>query len=90
MNSPKFEKISKLENSIETQLLESILIERNIPHNIRSFYDTAYNGLFQFQKGWGELFAPLDYKNEVMEILNSIRSSIEDDREFDDEKTNGK
>jgi len=89
MNSPKFVKISHLENSIETQLLESILIERNIPHNIRSFYDTAYNGLFQFQKGWGEIFAPLDYKNEVTEILSSIRSSIENDQEFDDEKTNG-
>ncbi len=89
MNPPKFVKISHLENSIETQLLESILIERNIPHNIRSFYDTAYNGLFQFQKGWGEIFAPLDYKNEVTEILSSIRSSIENDQEFDDEKTNG-
>ncbi len=89
MNSPKFVKISDLENSIETQLLESILIERNIPHNIRSFYDTAYDGLFQFQKGWGEIFAPLDYKKEVMEILSSIRSSIENDQEFDYEKTNG-
>lgn len=89
MNSLKFVKISHLENSIETQLLESILIERNIPHNIRSFYDTAYNGLFQFQKGWGEIFAPLDYKIEVTEILNSIRSRIENDQGFDDEKTNG-
>ena len=90
MNSPKFVKISDLENSIETQLLESILIERNIPHNIRSFYDTAYNGLFQFQKGWGEIFAPLDYKKEVTEILSSIRSSTENDQGFDDEKINGK
>ena len=90
MNSPKFVKISDLENSIETQLLESILIERNIPHNIRSFYDTAYDGLFQFQKGWGEIFAPLDYKKEVTEILSSIRSSTENDQGFDDEKINGK
>jgi hypothetical protein len=90
MNSPKFVKISNLENSIETQLLESILIERNIPHNIRSFYDTAYDGLFQFQKGWGEIFAPLAYTKEVTEILSSIRSSIEDDQELDDEKANGK
>jgi hypothetical protein len=90
MNSPKFVKISDLENSIETQLLESILNERNIPHNIRSFYDTAYDGLFQFQKGWGEILAPLDYKKEVMEILSSIRSSPEDDQGFDGEKINGK
>jgi hypothetical protein len=52
-------KITVLENTIEAQLIDSILSEKNIPHRIRSFHDTAYDGLFQFQKGWGELFAPL-------------------------------
>ncbi len=77
MNSLKFVKISNLENTIEAQLLESILTERDIPHNIRSFHDTAYDGLFQFQKGWGKISAPLNYKKEVMEILSSIRRSTE-------------
>ncbi len=77
MNSLKFVKISNLENAIEAQLLESILTERDIPHNIRSFHDTAYDGLFQFQKGWGKILAPLNYKKEVMEILSSIRRSTE-------------
>ena len=77
MNSLKFVKISNLENAIEAQLLESILTELDIPHNIRSFHDTAYNGLFQFQKGWGEILAPVNYKKEVMEILRSIRRSTE-------------
>ena len=90
MNSPKFVKISNLENSIEAQLLESILIERNIPHNFRSFYDTAYNGLFQFQKGWGEIYAPLDFKKEVTEILSSIRSNTENNQQSDDETITGK
>ena len=89
MNSPKFVKISDLENSIETQLLESILNERNIPHNIRSFYDTAYNGLFQFQKGWGEILAPVGFREEVMDILGSLRSNIAGDHETDGEMTNG-
>ena len=89
MNSPKFVRISNLENTIETQLLESILSERNIPYTIRSFHDTAYNGLFQFQKGWGEIYAPLDFKREVKEILNSIRSSAENNQGFDDETMTG-
>ena len=73
MNFQKFVKISNLENSIEVQLLESILIERNIPYNIRSFHDTAYNGLFQFQKGWGEIYAPTERKEEILEIIESNR-----------------
>jgi len=67
-------KITVLENTIEAQLIDSILSEKNIPHRIRSFHDTAYDGLFQFQKGWGELFAPLVSKDEILEIIKVVRS----------------
>ena len=45
----EFINIAILENIIEAQLIDSILNEQNIPHMIRSFHDTAYDGLFQFQ-----------------------------------------
>jgi hypothetical protein len=89
MNPPKYVKISNLENSIEAQLLESILIERNIPHKFRSFYDTAYDGLFQFQKGWGEILAPEGFPKAVMDILGSLRSNTAADHDPDGEMTNG-
>jgi hypothetical protein len=31
-------------------------------------------GLFQFQKGWGELYAPLKLKGEILEIIEIVRS----------------
>lgn len=74
----EFIKVAVLENTIEAQLVDSILNEQNIPHRTRSYRDTAYNGLFQFQKGWGELWAPLSYKREVSEILKIIRSESKD------------
>ena len=58
IDNHEFINIAILENIIEAQLIDSILNEQNIPHMIRSFYDTAYDGLFQFQMGWGELCAP--------------------------------
>ena len=67
-------KITVLENTIEAQLIDSILSEKNIPHRIRSFHDTAYDGLFQFHKGWGELYAPLTIKDEILEIIEIVRS----------------
>lgn len=69
----EFIKIAILENQIEAQLLDSILTERNIPHLIRSYYDTAYNGLFQTQKGWGYVGAPEPYRGEIEEILADLR-----------------
>ena len=73
---PKFIKIDGLENSIEAQLIGSILGQREIPHRIQSFYDTAYDGLFQVQKGWGVLYAPAAYKLEIRQVIDDVRSKI--------------
>ena len=53
-----YSKIATLDNDIEAQLLDSILMERQIPHLMRSYHDTAYDGLYQTQKGWGIVSAP--------------------------------
>jgi hypothetical protein len=70
-----FNKIAVLENSFEAQLIDSILTEMEIPHRIRSYHDTALNGLYQVQKGWGNLEAPEIYKNEIIQLLDSIRTN---------------
>jgi len=77
----KFIDIAILDNIIEAQLIESILNEQSIPHLLHSFHDTAYDGLFQVQKGWGKLCAPLSYKKEILELLNDVRSKNFDDPE---------
>jgi hypothetical protein len=74
LNHQKFINIINLNNAIEAQLIQSILEQHEIPHRIRSFYDTAYDGLFQLQKGWGELTAPEPYKQEILDIVEYVRS----------------
>jgi len=72
---PQFIKIAILENAIEAQLIGSILGQRDIPHRLRSYYDTAYDGLFQLQKGWGNLYAPQSYKQEILQVIADVRSN---------------
>ena len=72
---PQFIKIAVLENAIEAQLIGSILGQRDIPHRLRSYYDTAYDGLFQLQKGWGKLYAPQSYKQEILQVMADVRSN---------------
>jgi hypothetical protein len=62
-----------LDNEIEAGLIESILKERGIPHRMRSYHDTAYDGLYQTQKGWGVVNAPESYREEIKEILSDLR-----------------
>ncbi|HYQ60368.1 MAG TPA: hypothetical protein VEP29_04920 [Desulfatiglandales bacterium] len=66
-------KVIVLDNEIEAQLLDSILSERDIPHLMVSYHDTAYDGLFQTQKGWGHVSAPTPFKQEILEILEELR-----------------
>ena len=68
----QFKKILTLENEIEAQLLDSVLTERGIPHLIRSYYDSAYNGIFQTQKGWGVVMAPLIFKETITSIYQDL------------------
>ena len=68
-----YKKAGMLEHEFEAQLLDSVLNERGIPHLIRSYHDTAFDGLYQTQKGWGYVSGPEQYVDEIKEILSSIR-----------------
>ena len=74
----EYKKVATLENEIEARLLDSILNERNIPHLITSYHDTAYDGLYQTQKGWGRISAPDPYLEEIREIISIVRKESHD------------
>ncbi|MEZ4526696.1 MAG: hypothetical protein R2941_12315 [Desulfobacterales bacterium] len=65
-----------LEDPFEAQIVSGMLHEENIPHLVVSYHDTAYDGLFQAQKGWGEIRAPRDCGDQIIEILEDYRSQI--------------
>ena len=62
-----------LENDFEAGLLDALLDEQGIPHLMISYYDTAYDGLFQTQKGWGHVRAPRAFVEPVLAVLSDIR-----------------
>lgn len=68
-----YKKAATLENEIEARLLDSILNERDVPHLIISYYDTAYDGLYQTRKGWGYISAPEAYLEKIREIISYLR-----------------
>jgi len=64
-------KILVLNNAIEANLLDGLLKEREIPHVMRSYHDSAYDGLWQLS-GWGQLDAPEEFREEILEIYNGM------------------
>ena len=75
----KFTKILVLDDEIDANLMKTELEKRNIPHIIRSYHDSAYDGLFQMQKGWGIIKAPPEFENETLQIHEDIKKTFNAD-----------
>jgi len=65
-------KILMFKNEIESMLLDEILTEKKIPHLIRSYHDSAYDGLWQSQSGWGHIEAPNEFADEILQTYNEM------------------
>jgi hypothetical protein len=56
-----YEKLRTLQNRFEGELLSAALERSGVDFILRTFEDTAYDGLFVAQEGWGVLWvAPED------------------------------
>jgi hypothetical protein len=73
-------KVLEFNNEFEAKLLDEILTEKNIPHLVRSFHDSVYDGLWQMQTSWGVLEAPEEYREEIMQTYSNMSpQSLEND-----------
>jgi hypothetical protein len=71
-------KIAAIHNEVESLCLKDELEARGIPHLIRSNYDSAYDGLFQYHSGWGQVEASEQHKDEILEVREAIRRQAEE------------
>jgi hypothetical protein len=65
-------KILTFKNEIEALLLDGILNEKEIPHFLRSYHDSAMDGLWQTQSSWGHIEASEEFRNEILQIYNEM------------------
>jgi len=70
-----FEKVAVLDNEILAQRVAGVLTERGIPHILRSYHDSAYDGLFQGLRGWGHIEAPPSHHAAIRTIIDDMTGS---------------
>jgi hypothetical protein len=68
----RIRQVVKLQNEVEASIMKAALEERKIPHTIRSFHDSAYDGLYQMQSGWGAVEAGEEYRAAIEEIYADL------------------
>ncbi len=71
--------ICYLDDQFQANLLCLELDKKQIPYYLQSFYDEAYQNIFQLQKGWGKLEAPASCQAEILEILAELPQNVKND-----------
>lgn len=70
-----FIKIVVIENEVQAQYLKAVLKDKGIPHQLMSYHDSAYDGVFQNLKGWGHVEGPEEFQTEILEIIKELGST---------------
>lgn len=73
----------KPENEAEAIALKGILEDHRIATVIQSFHDTAYNGIFQNQYGWGVIRVNEADFAEAERIISEWKKAAPEEMEWD-------
>ena len=76
------ERIALLDSDVQARVLDAVLTDRGIPHAMRSYHCSAYDGLFQQTSGWGHVEAPARFRDEILAVIEGMeeaRETPEDD-----------
>ncbi len=77
LESDEFVSIHTIANQFEGDILKSALEEEGIPVIVRTFHDTAYDGIYIPQKGWGQLMVPSGFEQRSRSVVGDILKDIE-------------
>lgn len=69
------ENVIPIEKEIEADFLRSVLKEKEIPSVFITYHDTAFDGLYQLNQGWGHVEVPLERANEVKQLYRQVKES---------------
>ena len=75
-----------VDNRFEGDRVSQALNEGEIPFLIKSFLDTAYDGLYVPQKGWGAVMVPEEFEDEAQRVISEVKKSFEEEAEDETEQ----
>ncbi len=78
-------KAGVVESRFEWDRTAQALERAGIPYVMKSFLDTAYDGLYLPQKGWGAVMVPEGFVEEAREVLIEVKDSFREGGEKKDE-----
>ena len=84
MGEEDFKKVTVAENRFEADLINQTLQQEGIPCLIRSYHDTAYDGIFIPQKGWAAIMVPEALKEKAEAVIAELRQGLKDKKPLEE------
>lgn len=76
-----------VENRFEGDRVSQALNEAGVPFLLKSFLDTAYDGLYIPQQGWGAVMVPENFEEEAGKIIFEVKKNFEKEGEDETEQS---
>lgn len=77
LKAEAFVPIMTVENRFQADRTEEILGQNKIPVLVRQFHDTAYDGIFEQQKGWAYIEVPEHMTERAKELVGHLGLDFE-------------
>jgi hypothetical protein len=68
-----------VENRFEADRVSQALTDAQIPFLMKPFHDTAYDGLYILQKGWGAFLVPERFKEDAEKMIAEVRETFREE-----------
>jgi hypothetical protein len=75
-----------VDNRFEGDRVSQALKEAEIPFFMKSFLDTAYDGLYIPQKGWGAVMVPEELEGEAQRVISEVKNIFKEKGEDETEQ----
>lgn len=75
----RWQKAGIVDNRFEGDRVKQALEEAEIPFMIKSFLDTAYDGLYIPQKGWGAVMVPEEFVETAGKLILEVKTTFQEE-----------
>lgn len=72
----EFVPVKVAESAFEADRIRAVLEQEGFAVMVRSFHDTAYDGIYQAQKGWGAVEVPQNEKERAERVVNELEQAF--------------
>jgi len=79
LTKEEFVPVKVAENAFEADRIRAVLEQEGFTVMVRSFHDTAYDGIYQAQKGWGYVEVPQNEKERAERIVSELEQAFSED-----------